>query len=126
MPGWRKYNPNPCGKSVGDCAVRAVAAALNLSWSEAYWLLCRAGAESCDLPSSDSVWGAVLRQAGFTRRGIPNACPVCYTALDFCREHPAGVYVLAFGGHVATVREGWLMDSWNSEMETPIYFYRRE
>ena len=27
---WVKYNPNPAGRHVGDCAVRAVAKALDL------------------------------------------------------------------------------------------------
>ena len=82
--------------------------------------------EMCDLPSSDAVWGAVLRDHGFKRFGIPNTCPECYTAAEFAKEHPRGTYTLAFGGHVATIRDGWLLDSWNSESETPIYFYRRD
>lgn len=125
MPVWKRFNPNPCGKSVGDCAVRAVAAALNLSWKEAFLLLCDKALELCDLPSSDAVWGAVLRSAGFERYGISNTCPDCYTAADFARDHPRGVFVLAFGGHVATIRHGVLLDSWNSENEIPIYYFRR-
>ena len=75
----------------------------------------------CNMPSADEVWGAVLREHWFVREAIPR----CITAADFCREHPQGVYVLAFGGHVATVWYGTLYDSWNSENETPIYYYRR-
>lgn len=121
---WVQYNKNPCGKSVGDCAVRAVSVALELTWFEAYDLLCAFGRNVCNLPSADEVWGAVLRDNGFVREAIEN-CPECYTANDFCRDHPKGVYVLAFGGHVATVRYGKLYDSWNSGNETPIYYYRR-
>lgn len=36
---WVKYNPNPTGRSVGDCAVRAVAKALNIGWEKAYVLI---------------------------------------------------------------------------------------
>ena len=79
----------------------------------------------CDMPSSDAVWGAVLRSHGFVRRGISNTCPDCYTAADFVLGHPVGVYVLAFGGHVAAVRDGLLLDSWDSSAEVPIYYYRR-
>lgn len=79
----------------------------------------------CDLPSSDAVWGAVLRDYHFKRHSLPNSCPECYTARDFAVDHPRGVYVLAFGGHVATVRDGELLDSWNSENEVPIYYFRR-
>lgn len=120
---WIKYNPNPCGRSVGDCSVRAVARALNVDWESAYRMITRAGLDMCDMPSSDSVWGAVLRQNGFYRKAIPNTCPSCYTARDFCKDHEFGVYVLGFGGHVATVVNGNLYDSWDSSNEVPQYYW---
>lgn len=125
MSAWKRFLNNPCGKAVGDCAVRAVSVALDLSWYEAFDLLCEQSREMCDMPSSDAVWGAVLRSAGFRRYAIPNTCPDCYTASDFAVDHPHGVYVLAFGGHVATVRDGVLLDSWDSSNEVPIYYYSR-
>ena len=80
-----------------------------------------------DMPSSDSVWGATLRQAGFNRQVLPNECPDCYNAIDFMEEHPQGTYVLGFGGHVATVVDGDLYDSWDSSMEIPqFYWYRKD
>lgn len=122
-----KYNPNPTGRSVGDCAVRAVAKALNIDWETAYVMISVNGYAMGDMPSSDSVWGAVLRENGFYRQSIPNTCPDCYTVKDFCDDNPYGVYVLAFGGHVATVVDGDLYDSWDSSNEVPIYvWYRKE
>lgn len=124
---WIEYNTNPLARRVGDCAVRAVSAALNISWEEAYDLIADAGYKMADMPSSDSVWSAVLRQHGFYRKAIPNFCPDCYTAEDFCRDHPRGTYVLAFGGHVATVKDGNLLDSWDSSNLIPqYYFYRKD
>lgn len=125
MQVWSRFINNPCRKAVGDCAVRAVSAALNLTWYEAYDLLCQKGREICNLPSADEVWSAVLIDHGFRRRVIPSAMSPRYTAEDFCRDHPQGVYVLAFGGHVATVRDGVLLDSWDSSREVPVYYYSR-
>lgn len=122
---WIKYNPNPVGRQVGDCAVRAISKALGVDWETAYALIASNGFLMGDMPSSDSVWGATLRQNGFNRSGIPNSCPDCYTAEDFCRDHPSGVYVLGFGGHVATVVDGDLYDSWNSSKEIPQYFWMK-
>ena len=79
-----------------------------------------------DMPSSDAVWGAVLRRNGFRRRAIPDTCPDCYTAEDFAADHPKGVFVLAFGGHVATVRDGNILDSWDSSQELPQYYFFKE
>jgi len=80
----------------------------------------------CDMPSSDSVWGALLRQNGFKRRAIPDSCPDCYTAEDFLRDHPEGIYVLGFGGHVATAIDGVLYDAWNSSHEIPQFFWEKK
>lgn len=123
---WRLFNPNPTGRNVGDCSVRALAMALDVDWETAYSMAAKNGFLMGDMPSSDSVWGAVLRQHGFTRSAIPNTCPDCYTAEDFCREHPTGIYVLGFGGHVATVKDGVLYDSWDSSNEIPIYVWKGE
>ena len=121
-----RYNPNPTGRNVGDCAVRAVAKALDISWEDAYAKIVSNGYAMGDMPSSDSVWGSVLRQNGFYREAIPNECPDCYTAKDFCKDNPYGIYVLGFGGHVATVVDGDLYDSWNSENEIPVYVWFRK
>ena len=120
---WIKYNPNPTGRSVGDCSVRAISKALNIDWETAYAMICANGYAMGDMPSSDSVWGAVLRQNGFYKQAIPNRCPDCYTVDDFCEDHPSGTYVLGFGGHVATVVDGDLYDSWDSRKEIPIYVW---
>lgn len=120
------FNPNPAGRSVGDCAVRAVAKALDIDWETAFVKMCANGYAMGDMPSSDSVWGAVLRQNGFYRKTIPDTCPECYTAEDFCREHPKGTYVLGFGGHVATVHDGFVYDSWDSSNEIPQFYWHKK
>lgn len=114
---------NPCKKSTGDCAVRAISVALDIDWYEAFDLLTEEARNMCDMPSADSVWGTVLRNHGFTRYILPNSCPDCYSAEDFCQDHPVGIYTLAFGGHVATVRDGILFDSWDSSAEIPLYYF---
>ena len=124
---WIEFNNNPVGRRVGDCAVRAVSKALNTDWETAYLLLVMNGFAMGDLPSSDAVWGATLRQKGFYRESISNTCPDCYTAEEFCEDHPVGTFVLGFGGHVATVVDGNLYDSWDSSAEIPQFvWYRKE
>lgn len=120
---WREYNPNPTGRKVGDCSVRAIAKALDTDWEQAYAMITANGYAMGDMPSSDSVWGAVLRQHGFYREAIPNTCPDCYTAEDFSRDNPRGTFVLGFGGHVATIVDGDLYDSWDSSNEIPVYVW---
>ena len=117
---------NPTGRMVGDCAIRAVSVALNVDWETAYALIAKAGFLMGDMPSSNSVWGAVLRQHGFIRKSLSNTCPDCYTAEDFCEDHPRGTFVLGFGNHVATVIDGNLYDAWDSSQEVPQYYWERK
>ncbi len=118
-----EYNPNPMARRVGDCSVRAVARALNIDWETAYTKIFINGYAMADMPSSDAVWGSVLRQHGFNREIIPNTCPDCYTISDFCADHPEGTFVVGFRNHVATIVDGDLYDAWNSENEIPIYYW---
>lgn len=120
---YRSYNPNPTGRNVGDCTVRAVAKALDMEWEDAYLALCMQGLRMGDMPSSNAVWGAYLKGKGFTRETMGNACPDCYTLEEFAVEHPRGVFVVALSGHVATVKDGTLFDSWDSSQEIPIYVW---
>jgi len=123
---WIRYNPNPAGRNVGDCAVRAITVALDIDWEDAYELIARAGYNMADMPSSDSVWGAVLRSNGFYREAVPNTCPECYTVADFAKDHPVGVFVVGTGGHVVTIVDGVLYDSWDSSNEIPIYYWYKK
>lgn len=113
-------------KGVGDCTVRAVTKATGQSWEEAYSGMAIQGFISADMPSANHVLKSYLRRNGFTRNIIPNTCPDCYTADDFCRDHPKGTFVLAFDGHVAAVQDGNLFDSWDSSMEIPIFYFSKE
>lgn len=121
-----EYNPNPLARRVSDCAVRALAKALGIDWETAYVMLCLNGFQMGDMPSEKSVVSATLRQQGFYREAIPNECPDCYTAKDFCEEHPNGLYVLAFNDHIATVKNGQLFDTFDSSDEVPLFVWHRK
>lgn len=123
---WHKFNPNPRGSSVGDCAVRAVAAATGQSWEQAYVGLAMMGYALGDMPSANRTWGAYLQKRGFKRRLVETDCSTCYTVKDFAREYPRGIYVLGCSGHVLAVVNGEWMDSWDSGSECPIYYWYKE
>lgn len=126
MAQWQLYNPSPTGRNVGDCSIRAVAKALDTDWETAYALIAMNGYIMGDMPSSNSVWGAVLRENGFYRYAIPNSCPDCYTINDFADENPHGVYVVGTGNHVVTIKDGVVYDSWDSRKEIPQYYWTRK
>jgi hypothetical protein len=93
-----------------------------MGWETAHLTLDVMAIGMGDMPSSDAVWGAVLRQHGYFKYLVNEYT----TAADFCEEHPRGTYVLAFGGHVATVINGDLYDSWDSSKEVVQYYWSKE
>ena len=125
MSSWIRFNPNPVNARVEDCAQRAIAAALDVDWDTASDLIYEMAKGMGTTTHDDAAWGAVLRRAGFVRAVIPNRCPDCYTVADFCRDHPRGVYVLKLSGHVATVIDGHVYDTWDSSGEIPTYYWYR-
>jgi len=123
--GYVHYNPNPAGKSVGDCVVRAISKALGLDWETVYTGVALQGFVMGDMPSANHVWGAYLHSKGFSRHILPDTCPDCFTVAEFAAEHPRGTYILALSGHVVCVQDGDWYDSWNSGGETPLYYWER-
>lgn len=115
------FNDNPCLRVVGDCAVRAISKALDISWERAYAQMIVAGFKMCDMPSSNGVWGAVLRENGF-RKFAGNE----ETFAEFCEDHPQGIYVLCTGTHVATCINGDIFDAWDSSNEEVSYYFSKE
>lgn len=122
---WQYINLNPRKKSVGDCTIRAIGIATDRNWYDVYLDLCLFGMLMCDMPSSNAVTTAYLKKNGFRRRTIPDDCPDCYTIEDFCKDHPQGTYIIGTGSHLTTVIDGDLWDSWNSENETPVYYFEK-
>lgn len=122
---WVQHNPNPKGKSVGDCTIRAISTALQKTWENIFMELAVQGLMMSDMPSANAVTTAYLRKKGFFRKTIPNTCPDCYTIEDFCHDHPKGVFVIGTGSHLTTVIDGTLFDSWDSRYETPVYYFER-
>ena len=106
---YQYWNPNPAAAKVGDCTVRAISKAMGQTWEETYIQLALYGLMLSDMPSANAVWGAYLKDNGFSRYIIPD---------------PEGVYILALSGHVIAVIDGNYYDTWDSGAMTPIYYWR--
>ena len=121
-----QQNPNPYGRRVGDCTVRAISIALNQDWFLTYWGMCLEGAYLGNMPDGNEVWGSYLAKHGFVRDDLPNKCPACYTVRDFAADHRAGVYVLGTQNHAVAVIDGNYVDAFDSGDEVPVYVWRKE
>lgn len=122
---YQYFNPNPEGKNVGDCVIRAICKAFGYDWERAYLKICIQGYIMHDISASDSVWGAYLRNHGYKQK-IANPCPDCYTLEEFAEEHPNGTYVVKTDNHVTAVVNGAYYDSWDSGNKVVIYYYQKQ
>lgn len=115
-------NVNPCKKRLGDCVVRALSLALNQSWYRTAIDLCIEGLIQCDMQESNSVWCAYLQSKGFKKYPILDTM----TFEEFATTHPDGLYIVATGSHVAVIRDGVILDNWDSSDEIVSYYFVRE
>lgn len=117
----RAYNPNPTGRHVGDCTVRAISKAMGQAWDKTYWGLCIEGGIAKDMPSSNAVWGAYLKRYGYHRHLAPDDI----TVGEFAEKYDQGTYILALSGHVVCVVDGILYDTWDSSNEIVLYYWTK-
>lgn len=121
---YASYNPNPLGKAVGDCTVRAIAKATSQTWDKTFLELCIVGFELADMPSANAVWGEYLKRKSFKRYSLPYD-DIC-TVRQFAAENKDGAFVLALSGHVVAVIDGDYCDAWDSGNEEVLYVWRRQ
>lgn len=124
--GYVFYNPNPIQNRVEDCAVRSICAAENEEWDKVYMGLSVEGFFLKDMPDSKDVWWSYLRRLGYNRSALPNTCPDCYTVSDFAQDYPEGTYILATTDHVVCVKNGDILDTWDSSDKTPLYYWTKD
>lgn len=72
---WVKCNPNPLGKTTGDCVVRAIAIATDQSWRKTYRHLCDIGDRQADMPNSKNPFMQKFQQFRQMFRGDPRQQP---------------------------------------------------
>lgn len=126
MPLYIHANPNPIGKYVDDCVIRAIAIATDRTWDDVYAHVCLQGYIMKNMPSVDKVWGTYLSSIGFIELPILADCPACYTVKDFCYDNREGIFILATGSHVICVINGNYYDTWDSGDELPVSVWRKE
>lgn len=118
-------NPNPEGKLVDDCVIRALSIVMKRDWETVYVQLSVLGLMYHDRMDANYVWGKYLEENGFKRHIIPDTCPDCYTVKQFSNDHPAGEYILATGEHVIAVIDGNYMDTFDSGDYIPIFYWEQ-
>lgn len=109
-----KTNPHPAGKKTGDCVVRALAIAEDKKWLDVYDELCKEGRKLYDMPNMKNTFETYLTARGWTKQRMPkHANGKRYTLQQLADEKPKGTLIISVAKHLATVKDGNLLDTWN-------------
>ena len=119
-------NPNPLHKRTGDCVIRAICIAEDKEWDDVFMELMMKSYIMKEMPTQNNVWGSYLKDIGYKRYLVSDDCPECFTISDFAQENPKGTFILSTGTHATVVKDGQLMDTWDSSSEIPIYYFKKE
>lgn len=118
-----KFNPNPKRGQHADCCVRALCAATDMTWQDAYDALCAAGREVNDMPNTNNAMHVVLTRMGFkkfTCLAEKGKRRMCVNALartnDPCR------IVASCANHMVGIADGDYKDTWDCG-EKCVYTY---
>ena len=125
------YQPNTkdIKDQFGDCQVRALSKALNISWLEAFDLtipICREVQTYTIFGGSCNVGKKNLAKLGFEYHGVSNKRGTKRPTVDsFAKDHPVGSYILKVAHHVVACVDGKYYDTWDSGACSMYGYYER-
>lgn len=125
---WKEFNPNPKGKRVDDCSIRAYCKANNLTWDDAFDIAVKVAKEEKDIINSSKVCHKIITEKlGWTLNEASKKVKPKEreTVQEFCLKHNYGKFILHVKGHLVAVENGCFYDSWNSGEKKVTHFYEQ-
>lgn len=125
------YQPNKkdIKDKFGDCTIRALSKALNLTWLEAFDVMtpiCREYQISNIFDTPLCLRKELLSKLGFTYFPISNKKGIKRpTVRSFAKDNPKGAYIAIVAKHVVAIVDGKYYDTWDSG-ECSLYGYFRK
>lgn len=112
------FQPNEKDKKgkYGDCSVRAICKAENITWLEAYDLMCKYSREiQCPFNVKEG-FEYILKNLGYKYHSIgrPKKGEKRPTVKTFAMEHNKGIYLPIVASHYVCIKDGDWYDSWDS------------
>lgn len=125
------YQPNDkdLKDKYGDCTIRALSKALEVSWLEAFDLmipLCREAQVANIFGAPSNIEREIVCKLGFTYTGVSNKKGTKRpTVWQFAKDHPKGHYILNVANHEVACVDGKYFDTWDSGDKSLYGYYTR-
>lgn len=129
MSGYKYYQPNDkdLKDKTGDCQVRALSKALNISWLEAFDLtipICRRLQTYTVFDGNHEKTVEAMQDLGFVYTGVSNKKGTKRpTVKSFAASHKSGTYILKVSHHVVACVNGEYFDTWDSGHKSLYGYY---
>ena len=114
---------------VGDCQIRALCKALDLSWVEAFDLtipICRELQTYTIFDGARDKTREAMNTLGFDYTGVSNKKGTKRPTVDsFAKDHKEGTYILVVANHVVACVDGKYYDTWDSGEKSMYGYYTK-
>lgn len=131
------YNPNPeckffkSGKPknwyINDSAIRAISKALDMTWDNAYDVLCKMGKKLYNVPTSKQVIDEVLKEYGFeyVTYGKPGKNEKRPNVKEFVNnlKNSNKTYVLNLADYFVCLKDNKIYDVSSNCLKSSLYSY---
>lgn len=111
------YNANPKGRITTDCVYRAISTALNQDYNTTVIEIAKMACETGYAPDDSKGIDKYLISKGWCKHKQPRrADNTKYTGREFCQSYPKDETYIANigGGHIVCIKNGKVLDTWNS------------
>lgn len=111
-----KYNNNPKHKRTGDCVIRAIALACNLSWEKVYMDLAQLGCKKGFMINDNKNWQLYLKNLRYSKQKMPRKPNnKKYTVKEFADilADEDCTYIINIAKHLTVVKNKKLFDTWD-------------
>lgn len=104
---YKYYNANPHHRHIDDCVIRALSLLTNKSWNELY-------DELSDISNNQ---GYMVDNVEFVEdyldKRYKRECHYSKTLEEFVKEFPYGKYAVTMNGHITSVIDGVIYDTFD-------------
>ena len=122
---YQEFNPNPLGKEIGDCQIRALCAVTGKSWYEIYDILVDYGRKiACPFFWNDPNNSYHSDLFGMIRHRLKREKgKKAMNVETFCKEHPKGKYILSMAHHSMGIVDGKYYELYAGWENRTVYTY---
>jgi hypothetical protein len=104
---FKYYNANPYGNDISDCVIRSLSVLTDRSWRSVY-------DELTELAGNDGLmFDRVEFVEDYLDDRYPRECHYSKTIGEFAREYPYGRYAVTMNGHITSIIDGDIIDTFD-------------